>query len=168
MTKSLGSSDQAALVLAGLGLAGSPLPCSLAKLIRKQASVREAGVLQSHPARCLEADLWLEAGQRSSQERSLLPCPCPSCGSLNSLDFSDLLPFPRERRGLCRLQSRLWNYLAFLSTFILKHPWEKCFFKKKKRPKEVSSSLQGARGRQEVNNNIILLENCKQNIWKWK
>lgn len=64
MTKSLGSNDRAALVLAGLGLAGSPLPGSLAKLIRKQASVREAGVCKSPPVRCLEAecDLKLDRG----------------------------------------------------------------------------------------------------------
>lgn len=43
VTKSLGSSDQAPLTLAGLGLAGALLPIALAKFIRKRASKEKPG-----------------------------------------------------------------------------------------------------------------------------
>lgn len=76
VTKSLGSSDQDPLTLAGLGLAGILLPMALAKSIRKGARDRKLGFQNLTQLSVLKQKCDLELdGQGFSQERSLFPFP---------------------------------------------------------------------------------------------
>lgn len=97
------------------GLAGSALPSSLAKFIRKQASVREAGGWKSHPARCLEAEMltwsWTEVYRRKASPPLSLS---PPKGLWTPLTLLISCPFPeREPRTVQAAGGTWWNYSCF-------------------------------------------------------
>lgn len=137
VTKSLGSSDQDPLTLAGLGLAGILLPMALAKSIRKGARDEKLGFQNLTQLSVLKAEVWLGARWTGFFSGKVsLPFPWSPWNSLNPLTLLIWYVFPGRglRLWLCRLQEMLQNYAGFtFKLSILRHSCEKFFFKKTQR-----------------------------------
>lgn len=169
VTKSLGSSDGAALALAGLGPGWLSTPRLFSQINQEASQCRGSWgfKISSSEVSWSRNVTWSWTEVFSGKVFAPFSLS-PTKVLWTPLTFLISCPFP-ERGEDCAGRGEDCGIIhAFLSTFHPKtSPWKLFLFKKfSQRSFRTTSSR--CRGGWEVNTNIILLENCKQNIWTWK
>ena len=171
VTKSLGSSDPAALVLAGLEPGWLSTTQLFSQINQEASQCRGSWGFKISPSEVSWSRNVTWSWTEVFSSKVSLPFPCPLLRSFEPpwLFWSPALS-QREARTVQAAGKIVELFMLFFQLSILKCPCEKSsFFKKKKVfPKTfLKPSLQGAGEAKKWTMTLFCWENCKT-IWKWK